>query len=258
MLNKSIKISLFILIALAVLLVTTPSNGADCRQVSYPYRKPIVHEQVTYPPIVKDYVNTIAVPILVPAYQFQYSAPQVIIQQQAIPQEFQPQAMPQVAVPQGGVQANQQMPNYSQGHDNKIKELAKALLEEMSKQQEVDNGPPAVNDPNAPKNEVPSKPNSPVQNSGPPGINQSVGMSPEEAAPIAINAIKQNCAACHTGIGAKGDFVLFNNPDVFNAGVSWRSIAKEIGSGRMPPRSSQFRLTEQQKQAIAAWLQKNS
>jgi hypothetical protein len=209
--------------------------------------------------IVKEIITPVAVPVIVPAFTFQYAPPCV--------SAIAPAAHQAGAVAHAGAApAPVANPGYAQGHaanpgyttpppasapfaansNDKIRDLAKALLEEMNKQgTNEDSGPPVASGPLVP----PSSPLPP----GNPNLPTS-GVSREQFAPSAMAALQRNCAACHTGNGAKGDFVLFTQPNVFNNAVSMRSILKEVDSGRMPPRSSQYRLSLEEVNHIRGWL----
>lgn len=249
-------------------------------------------------PVVSTVVAPIAVPVFVPAFQFQYVPPTAIpvpagYPGQTVPglgsgglpvavpgqpgyaQPVAPYGQPgyaqpgygstppaygqpavgygQPAVPQGAPQAP------VSDKDN-IRELAKALLAEMSRQsvQSGDTGPPAV--PNtAPTGVSPpvgvAPPTGTVGTPGvPPGLPTGPVVSPAAAAPLAIAALQSKCSACHTGPASKGEFVMFSQPGLFNQGIPWRTIVREIDSGRMPPNYSQYRISPQEAAAIRAWL----
>ena len=189
-------------------LVITPVSSAQCRN-----GRCIVHEEVVDPVVVNQVFTPIAIPVIVPAFNFQY-------------------------VPPIGTHPCVQTPYTEPGQgqtfqDDQIKALAKALLEEMSKQSspqpQEDEGPPAV-----------------------PG-NPGRKLTSAEAAPFAIGALQKNCAACHTGAG-KGGVSLFSRPGILNQSAPWGSVLEQIDIGRMPPRDSQYSLTLQEKEFIHAWL----
>jgi len=245
------------------------------------YHAPVVHHDV----VVKEVVKEVAVPVLVPAFQFQYVPP-------ACPC---PQPAPVAPLPPvGGYGAPQAPPGYGQGYghtpppaaappvfghgyaappqpgvgaglDNqaRIRELAKALLEEMQRQsaQGDDQGPPVVSDPYGSPSPAPATP--PVHQLAPatPPVHQPAP-APGQAGPnpnsqwggVAFAALQRNCAACHTGIGSKGDYQLFSQPGALNPEASLKLALSEIESGRMPPRSSQYRPTPEEVTAIRNWL----
>lgn len=243
------------------------------------HHTPVVSKSIIHNPVVsynnhhvnkvvvkKEVVVPVAVPVLVPAFQFQYEPPNCCVP----PASFQGAYPPQAQAPQGYQQQRPQQPVAPNHHNlskNQLRDLAKLLLQEMDNQvkgkgQIGNNGgdfPPIAIDPYAPQQ--PANPTPPVNGGGggnlPIGIEPSANsMTPQQAAPIALAALKQNCASCHTGVGSRGDMILFSNPGVFNANAPWRSIKREIESGRMPPRRSQFRLTEVQREAVITWLSK--
>jgi mono/diheme cytochrome c family protein len=267
-----------VLAVAAVPTATSRAQHCGTPVVSSPYTvvsKPIVHHhnQVVVKEIVKEV--PIAVPVLVPAFQFQYSPPcQVcppgVVGQQPgyVPGYGQPGYGQPAATPPGvgatppGVGTAQPVPVATPGQpaapssNDRIRELAKALLEEMQRQSGngPDDGPPTVYDPNAPAAPPASTPPAPAPGS-PPGVGSAPqGMTREQAAPAAIAALNRSCASCHTGVGSKGDFTIFQQPGMLNPNAGWRSILREIDSGRMPPKSSQFRLTPEETNAIRTWL----
>jgi len=239
-------------IAFVAVLFSTNESNAQCRGI---FRRaacnvsvaPVVavHEEVVTP-----VVATVAVPVFIPAFQFQYQPPYISA---PYTPAYSPTVMGQ---PPLGVGAP--LPTYGQpyyGHQpqmqaspissqDRIRELAKALLDEMSRQSNgPDNGPPSV-----PSSSTKIPPGLPT------GSISQPALSPELAAPYAIAALQQNCSACHTGPASKGGFVMFAQPGLFNSQVSWRSIIQEVESGRMPPNYSQYRLTTEQIVAIRSWL----
>jgi len=274
-----------VLAVAAVPTATSRAQHCGTPVVSVPYTvvsKPIVHHnQVVVKEIVKEV--PIAVPVLVPAFQFQYSPPcQVcppgVVGQQPgyVPGYGQPAGTPPgvgatppgvgtpgVAAPPVPVATPGQPAPPAPSSNDRIRELAKALLEEMQRQsgQGPDDGPPTVYDPSAPKT-APTPPapvggtpgSPPGVGSNPPGVGNTGGMTREQAAPYAIAALNRNCAQCHTGVGSKGDFTIFQQPGLVNPNAGWRSILREIESGRMPPKQSQFRLTPEETNAIRTWL----
>lgn len=226
--------------------------------------------------IIKEVVKEIpiAFPVLVPAYQFQYSppcfAPSVGVAPGVAPgygaghaPVYQPNQTPGYAGP--GYNAGPGAPPPQGGNlyggpspQDKIKDLAKALLEEMRRQSEQEqngDGPPVVVDPNAP----PAPPLPPGGNQPPLGGNippsaPPGGMTKEQAQPLALNALSRACAQCHTGQGSKAEVVIFSQPDVFNPGAPLKSMRREIDAGRMPPSSYHYRLTPEELQALRIWL----
>jgi len=150
------------------------------------------------------------------------------------------------------------------GADNgnaKLKELAKLLLEEMRRQDAIDNGgtddgPPMAIYPGA---QAPVTPpvTPPVGGPTNPPVG-NLGGRPNPQSPFAqpaINALAKNCMNCHTGPGSKGEVVIFSQLNQLNPDAPFRSMLSEIKGGRMPPRQSNFALTQQEYQVITAWLE---
>ena len=225
-------------------------------------------------------VPVLAYPVLVPAYQFQYVpqtyAPTVpvvpvtgypvatpIIQpviagygqppiaygqpgQPAMPAYGQPG---QPAYGQPGQPAQQ---NFGLNNKDKIRELAKALLEEMNKMAEnapVDSGPPTV--PGTQSQQPPLGQSPPQQ----PPLGQSPPQQPDNGlAQVALNAMQRTCAQCHTGVGSKGSTIIFTQPGYINKQVNWKKIKDEIVSSRMPPKDVSFQFSPQEKGTIIQWL----
>lgn len=220
---------------------------------------------IVHTPIIKEIVTPIAVPVLIPAYQFQYSPPCVTPgfaaphvgyqqpQQQQGYQQYQQQGYQQYQqgnsqqVPPQCIQPGQP----GQNQQEMVRVLAKALLEEMSRQSQtqVPGGPPDTGPPAA----LPLLSTNPnpfptaLPNQFTPGQN---GLA---LANFAFNTTVRNCAACHTGIGSKGDTIIFSQPGVLNPAAPWKTMAKEVQEGRMPRRDSQYRLSPDEGQAILAW-----
>ncbi len=129
-----------------IMLFLVSGLQAQCRNavrvVNQPYIAPIVHHDV-----VREVITPIAVPVLIPAFQFQYAPP---------PPCVMPALSPPAVVPQnpgftpGFGSAPTASPAF--GSKDKIKELAKALLEEMSKQSAPGAG--ATPNPETPKDET--------------------------------------------------------------------------------------------------------
>lgn len=241
------------------------------------YSTPVYKAPVATPVYVKEVVT--AVPVLVPAYQFQYVPPAC---QQCPTPSAQVQAPQHPGyIPGYGQNMNPgygQAPAYGQppapGYgqapggppvasfgandftDDRIRLLARALLDEMQRQanEDQDGGPPVASDPYG----TPAPPVPPV--AGPPTGNVPPAPAPRPgdpthpAAGVAYAALLKNCAACHTGPGSKGDYQLFSQPNSLNPQANLSLALDEVASGRMPPRSSQFRLTPDEVQALRAWL----
>ena len=227
----------------------------------------------TCTPIVERIITPIAVPILIPAFQFQY-APSCVTPSFAAPyggpgfaavpgyghqgyghqgyghQGYGHQGYgPPMATYSGQPSYGQpyQQPGYGQqtpyqqpvgqpgqNQQDMVKALAKALLEEMSRQSQAQNGP---GDGGPPPATLP-----PVGNPGFPSL-----------ANFAFNATIKNCAACHTGIGSKGDTMIFSQPGILNPAAPWKTMAREVSEGRMPKRDSQWQFTQEEAQAVLIW-----
>jgi hypothetical protein len=254
----------------------------------------IRHGPIYTPPaavVVKDHVAVvkdvivkevpIAVPVLVPAFQFQYQPP-CYAPPIAVPPPVAGYGAGYGQQPQYGNNPNAygngppaanygQPPSAIPNDKDKIRELAKALLEEIQRQSNDDGGPPVVNGgapagnppagqptgnpPGVPTGTPPGvPPGVPTGNptGNPPGVPK--GMTAEQAAPLAIAALQRNCASCHTGMGSKGDTIIFSQPGVLDPNAPWRAMKREIESGRMPPKQSQFRPTPDELQALRIWL----
>lgn len=213
-------------------------------------------------------VPVLAYPVLVPAFQFQYVPQAYAPTVPVVPVAGYPVATPivQPVIPTGyGVPPvnsigqtpltyqQQAMAQYGQPNGNgngyglnnkdKIRELARALLEEMNRMAgdaPVDSGPPVV-------------PGTPVGNNNffpPPQQPQPNA----QLAQFAIAAMNRTCAQCHTGVGSKGDMTIFTQPGLINQQTNWRKIKEEVASGRMPPRDVHFQLSPQERQGIVEWL----
>jgi hypothetical protein len=153
-------------------------------------------------------------PILVPAYQFQYVAP-CVTQQTIIGGQPNLSNAPMSALP---------------NQNDKIKELAKALLEEMNRQSDNinDDGPPMAQGPYV----------------------GQVQFTNNNLTNVGLIALAKNCSSCHTGIGSKGEFIMFSQPGVLNPNVSWEKIREAVKLHKMPPNDSQFKLTVDEYSAI--------
>ncbi len=266
-----------------LLALSASSVFAQCRTstviVGNPvYHNPVVvHKEVFAHEIITPVAIPVAVPVVVPAFTYQYVPPCA----SAMPQVGYPGGgMPAVAG-QGGYNQGYQMPNqgmpqapqyngpYQQpaqapqpvlpgvGGNDKLKELAKLLLEEMRRQdaQEGDDGPPMAV---TPGNFQPAPVGSPApfgQPGVPPATSGGRPNPQSQFAQPAINALARNCAACHTGQGSKGELAIFTQPNVLNPDAPFGTMLKEVESGRMPPKQSNYRPTQDEFQVIQAWLQ---
>lgn len=294
------NVKLMILGTIAALLLSAVAMNAQCNIIRRPFVQqynPVVVQEIIHEPIavVKEVVVPIAVPVFVPAFQFQYQPTYVGAPYgpaYSPPMQGQPNYSPGFAgytpgyVNNGYVGQGYNQPYNQQGYgygqpsygfpiqqpmqhgpiDNQdsIRQLAKALLDEMARQSSVnpnDQGPPMAQPPigTPPVGPPPVGPPPvgtpvPVKTGNPPGLPQAPIISPDAAAPYAIAALQQNCSACHTGPASKGEFIIFAQPGLFSPGLSWRTIIREIEAGRMPPRYSQYRITPDQIAAVRAWL----
>lgn len=225
-------------------------------------------------PVVETVTPVFAYPVLVPAFQFQYvpttyAVPTVPVTgyPQAYPvvqQGFQPAAQPygygmqpqpygyqpyqqqqqqQQQQPYGmqqQPQPQQQQQQFGLSRKDQIRELAKALLEEMNKIADggTDNGPPAVpqpQQPQGPSTQAPAQPD--------PQLTQ-----------VVFNALGRTCSHCHTGVGAKKEFQIYTQLGHMNQNVNWSKVKDELVKGHMPPKDTQFQLSPFERQSILEWL----
>lgn len=289
---KTIILGAFAALLLSAGITHAQSCGVVRRPVVVNHSPVIVHQEPVA--VVKEVVTPVAVPVFVPAFQFQYYSPYVaapFAPAYAPPQFGQPAYAPPYAanVVNNGYGQGYNLPYNQLGHgysaptygypavpqpmqaqpgpvdsQAQIRELAKALLDEMARQsgQGPDQGPPVATTPAPPAGQqvppVTTPPGVPPpaqpKTGSPPGLPTAPTISPEAAAPYAIAALQQNCSACHTGPASKGEFIIFAQPGLFSPGLSWRTIIREIEAGRMPPRYSQYRITPDQVAAVRAWL----
>ena len=242
------------------------------------------------PVIVEDIVEVpvFAFPVLVPAYQFQYVPPAYapaafpvagggypVVQSggygatygqfgqygQYGQSSYGQYGQATYGQPQANYGAYGQSPyaaNQSLNLNNRdrIRELARALLEEMSKAENGngngnDTGPPAV--PGTQSYQPPQNPYQPPYQPQPPY--QSQQPPPQQLQQVAFSAMARTCARCHTGVGSKHDMVIFTQPGLLNQHANWRKIRDEVASGRTPPpKEMHFQLAPQERQAIVQWL----
>lgn len=126
----------------------------------------------------------------------------------------------------------------------------------------VDNGPPAYKDSQSEQPQQPQQPQQlqqpqqPQQNRETQGYNSRGGRPGPQSkyAQAALNAFSRNCASCHTGSGSKGDMVMFTQQDVFNPDAPFGSMLKEIERQHMPPKSSQWQPTPEERNVMVAFL----
>lgn len=201
----------------------------------------------------------VATPVVQPVVPTGYGAPPAMNGIGQTPLTYQQQAMAQYQQQYG----QPQQPNgngngYGLNNKDKIRELAKALLEEMNRMANdapADSGPPVV--PGTPQ--VPQQPYQPPVGHGN-GNGNNFFPPPQQPQPnaqlaqFAIAAMNRTCAQCHTGVGSKGDMTIFTQPGLINQQTNWRKIKEEIASGRMPPKDTHFQLAPQERQGILEWL----
>lgn len=236
----------------------------------------------------------VALPVIVPAFTYQYVPPVVQAGTPYYPGAPAPAVGQPYPVYPGGAPAGPGTPTYGQpvygqppvqyhgpyqqpvaqpqptlpgGDGNaKLRELAKLLLEEMRRQDAADaggqdDGPPMAVYPGA---QAPVTPPVTPPVGGPPvggppvGGPPNLGGRPNPASPFAqpaINALAKNCMNCHTGPGSKGEVVIFSQLNQLNPDAPFKTMLREVQQGRMPPRQSNFALTQQEYQAVVAWLE---
>lgn len=227
-----------------------PVAGAYPVQPGYPAQGP----QVGYPGGGYTGIGTTGVP--------QYGQPtfgQPYGASYAQPQYNGPYQQPQ--------QPQQGLPGAAPNND-KLRELAKLLLEEMRRQDAADAsaanggqdpGPPMAITPGGPVGGPPPVGGpegfpAPTVGAAPPVV---TGGRPNPSSPFAqpaINALAKNCMSCHTGPGSKGNTVIFSQLNLLNPEAPFKTMLREIQQGRMPPRQSNWALTQQEYQALSVWL----
>lgn len=249
---------------MAILMLTASPALAQCRGVTIRgnpiCNTPVIvsnHVEIAHE-IITPVIYPVAVPVIVPAFTYQYVPPVSVAQAAPVypgsPSYGNPYGYPGYAAPQpqyGPYQSQPTMPMPvlpgASNNNDKLKELARLLLEEMRRQENPDDsGPPMA-----------IYPNQPV--SGPPPVSTpNVGLRPNpqsQFAQPAINALARNCMVCHTGPGSKGEVVIFNQQNILNPDAPFNTMLREVSQGRMPPRNSNHALTQQEFQAIQAWLE---
>jgi hypothetical protein len=175
------------------LVASTAEAGCGIIQRRSVVTFPTTLQYPTTEVIVQD-ANYIAVPVLIPAFSFQYSQPCVMPTVAAAPVVPAPQAAPMPAA----------------HSDESVRQLAKALLEEMSKQA------------------------NPNEDDGPPVVRNGSFGSPAPAPVTGLSVLANRCASCHTGATSKAGLVIFSSPGVFNVAADRQRIVKAIDEGRMP------------------------
>lgn len=188
---------------------------------------------------VNEIITPVAIPVIVPAFIYQY--------QPAIAPIAVTPAYPSIGQPIGVIP---QIPVQSQfGDKDKIKELARALLEEMNKQSDYSNGPPTAkwDDESPPAS---SQPNLGNPTSGKPNFRSRYG-------PAAMSIMQRNCMSCHTGSGSKKGVIIFSQNNILNTNAPFEKMKIQIEDGHMPPNYSQFKLTAEEKNILSAWFNGN-
>jgi len=281
------------------------SCGSGRVIVSNPvYHAPVVvQKQVVAHEVITPIAIPVALPVIVPAFTYQYAPPYCGVPAVGFGGHGvgHPGYAPPVAPPVGqpGYGQGYQMPGYGAqpagtqyngpyqqppvapqpvlpgaGGNDKLRELAKLLLEEMRRQDSADQGGTPGDDgpPMAVYPGSPAPVSNPPATGGTPGaFPPATGTPPAPAGNVgagggrpnpqspfaqpAINALARNCMECHTGPGSKGDAVIFNQRNILNPEAPFRTMLKEMESGRMPPRQSSYRFTQDEFQAVQAWLQ---
>lgn len=231
---------IFGIIAVFVTSSLFMSENTDASTCGTVIRRPVVvsHPPVAIVPIYEPPV-AIAIPILVPAYQFQYSPPCVSPGVGVLPGAPGMAPIGPAAAPLPDAHANPGfIPGFgSKNDDELIKRLARAVADELRlNKEEPDDGPPVaigIDEARGGDIKVPSK-----------------ALAKEQLVGFAQNALERSCKACHTGIGSKGDTVIFTQPGIFNPNAPWKSIAREVLKNRMPPSSSAYKLTREERNFI--------
>jgi len=229
--------TIFILSLLSLILFSDYSFGFGWRRCGRPFVsscRPVVpvHRHIVNKPIIeikKEIIIEqvpIATPVLVPAFQFQY-------QQQSYSSVIPSPINNSGYVPNANY-GNQGHNNNMMNNRDAIRELAKALLEEMqrlSQRQELNDGPPVVTGPWT------------GSSSNPPPVNSNNEMA-------AYNAFKRNCAHCHTGAGSKADAIIFTQPGLLNLHAPWEDMTRRLIRRQMPPKDSQYKPTDAEYDAM--------
>lgn len=286
---------------LATVLFSAGGVSAQYSSCGRPiYKAPVVQSPVYQAPvakevIVKEIITPVATPVFVnqfvPSFAYQYVPPYQVQIPAAVPSYAAAAAPGAYGQPAHG-QPMQQQQQQQPGNNDHIKQLARAILEEMSRQAGPDSGPPPVAGAPAPGGYPQATPPATTPPKTPGGYPQATppsappagqqpqhntpGGFPPAAQPVvphgggglgngkpnpnsplaaaAVNALSRNCAACHTGGASRGDTVLFNQPGILNSESPWKSVVREIEAGRMPPRQSNWRFTPEEYQIVTRWL----
>lgn len=150
----------------------------------------------------------VAVPVIIPAFQFQY-----------VP----PPCAPQVV-------GNPQHGNDNQFSSERLKALAKALVEEMKKEEQLADAPPmAFGGPVA-----------------------SPAVAPGHSVNF-LSSLSIACAECHTNPQAKGGVIIFQSPGVLSPLAPKAKILDALNKGRMPPPNASYRPNASEIESIKQW-----
>lgn len=167
----------------------------------------------------------IALPLVVPAFSFQYVPPTCVPAKPA-QTEFQ------LAAPAPPLRKED------------IREIVRQVIEESRRSDPEDDGPPVNTTP------IRKTPIQYIQQEEP------IRPNPRSAfAQSAVNALHRNCATCHTGFASKGDAVIFSSGTVLNDNAPFVSMLKEIRTGHMPPKHTGLKPTDQEVNVMVAWLE---
>lgn len=191
----------------------------------------------------------IAVPVVVPAFTYQYVPPVGFAPGHGYNTAYGQPTMPGMPVYNGPYQQpqppQQSFPGASNNND-KLRELAKLLLEEMRRQDGTvggaeDDGPPMAIYP------TPNFGNNNQVNNGRPSATSTFAQP-------SINAMARNCMACHTGPGSKGGVIIFSQHNLLNPEAPFKLMLQEVDSGRMPPKQSNYKMTDEERRTLNQWL----
>ncbi len=187
--------------------------GYPHRSISYyrPYNF-APHVEIKKEVIIEQVITPVAIPVLVPAFQFQYVPPPC--QQNMGNQGYAPQNTGYPGSPQGYPpqvpQPTAAVNNVSD--DARIRRLIRQVIREELKN--AMNGTPPPND----------------QDDGPPAP-----VSGQQQSLNYVSILGGRCSTCHTAGNLKGNnFVMFTSPGVFNNSADKRAIVKAMESGEMP------------------------
>jgi hypothetical protein len=164
-----------------------------------------------------------------PQGQGQYGMPQ---------QGYSPQGQGQYGMPQPNGQGQQ----FNLSKKDQIRELAKALIEEMNKIADgtSDNGPPSVPGQSQPPFSTPQT--------------QNPKQPDPQLTQVVLSSLTRTCAQCHTGVGSKKSFQIFTQPGHLNQNVNWRRVKEELVEEHMPPKDTPFQLNPSERSNILEWL----